>query len=446
MKKNIYFISCVLGFTLICSSVFGQTIGHITPDTPKPFKFKVVDIKTTPSVNRVYQPASSPSVVAFNEPNRHKQQLAHYEKDRQKVQLREQALKDVYKEINASYARVRYTFPSFGSDARTDHYYQAFEKLKSMNPDDFSLKEATFLIENAFYENTRAYSEFEQTISNIAGFIKDAMQEQNLDTNNHLSKNLSIYQYIADTLTVNGKTHKPYTYDFNDYMGKENWDNMFVSKLLYKGKGQCNSMPRLYLILAEELGAESYLAFAPNHSFIRFKSKLGEWHNAELTSGAIMSDIFMLDSGFMKAETVQNGNYMTGLTRRQLMSMIFNDLASGYISKFGRDEFVQEVIDKALELNPESINTNIHHFNMRLARMSFVAQQLQIKQTSDLKPYPKAVEIFKSLAKQDRKLKDLGFEEMPKERYEAWLQSLKEEKEKQDNETFSGLKQQIIKD
>lgn len=434
-------------FGLLVTDAFSQSIGHIVPDTPKPFKFKIVDVSSSPISNVAHQVPTSPTVLDFNTNNRHQQQLNQYEQDRQRVALQEQALKEVYNEIGAAYGNVLYTFPSYGTDARTTFFHQAFEKLNAMDPDDFSLKEATFIIENAFYENKEDYAEFDKTIGNISDFIKEAMREQNLDPNSNLSKNLSIYQYMTDTLTVGNTAHKPYTYDFNDYMGQDNWDNMFVSKLLYKGSGQCNSMPRLYLILAEEIGAESYLAFAPNHSFIRFKDRIGEWRNAELTSGAIMSDIFMLDSGFMKAETVQNGNYMTGLTKRQIMSQLLNDLASGYISKFGSDEFVQSVIDKSLELNPDGINPNIHQFNMLLARMSFIAQQLQAKSPEQLQPYPKAMEVFKDLVDQDKKLKNLGFEEMPKERYEAWLQSLKEEKEKQDNtELFGGFKQQLIKD
>ncbi len=436
--------SVIIGCIFICSIVLTvsvQSIGHIIPETPKPHKFRIVSASPY-STPQTYQS----QIVSLNSSTHQNQQLAHYENDKRKVAQRELALKEIYKELGSSRLNVRYTFPSFEADARTGHYYKAFDKLNAMNPDDFSLKEATFIIENAFYENKRSYAEFEQTISNIGGFIKDAMIEQNLDPKSNLSKNLSIYQYIADTLTVNGKTHNPYTYDFNDYMGQENWDNMFVSKLLYQSKGQCNSMPRLYMILAEEIGAESYLAFAPNHSFIRFKDNIGEWHNAELTSGAIMSDIFMLDSGFMKAETVQNGNYMTGLSKAQIMAQLLNDLASGYISKFGRDEFIERVIDKALELNPNGINSNIHKFNMQLARMSYVAQQLNAKHPDQLKPYPKALEIFNALAQQDQKLKSLGFEEMPKERYKAWLASLKAEKEKQDDsKLLGGFKKQTLK-
>lgn len=426
---------------LIGNMTFAQTLGHIAPSAPSPQTFKPLMPTMTPTSNY-----NNPSPVAPNPMARHQQQLLQYEQDRQQMFMREQAKKRIYEDMKNTHFTVRYTLPSLKGDAKTGHYYQAFERLKKMNPNDYSLKEATFLIENAFYENKRSYAEFDKTISDIGDFIKGAMKAQNLDMSNVLSKNLSIYQYIADTLSVNGTTHNPYIYDFNDYMGKENWDNMFVSKLILQGKGQCNSMPRLYLILAEELEAESYLAFAPNHSFIRFKDNIGEWHNAELTSGAIMSDIFMLDSGFIKAETVMNGNYMTGLAKAQVMAQLLNDLASGYISKFGYDDFIEQVIDYALELNPDGINSNLHKFNYQMKSMEFIAQQLQAQSPKDLQPYPEAVAMFKALAKQNQQLKDLGFEEMPQERYEAWIKSLEAEKDKQDEERIlNGFKKQAIK-
>lgn len=288
---------------------------------------------------------------------------------------REQHLKEIYNEIGANNRGVQYTFLSFGSDKRTVAYYQAFKKLKAMDPDDFSIKVATFIIEDAFYENQMDKGEFDRTISNIGNFISDAMREQGLGPENNLTKNLSIYQFIADTLTVNGKPHHPYTYDFDDYMGRENWDNMFVSKLLYEGSGQCNSMPRLYLILAEELKAESYLAFAPNHSFIRFKNHIGEWYNAELTSGAIMSDIFMLDSGFMKAETVQNGNYTKALNEKESLALLLIDLAQGYQrrSPYNDGAFILQSCSTALEYYPNLINAillRLETTKMGLERMA----------------------------------------------------------------------------
>lgn len=83
------------------------------------------------------------------------------------------------------------------------------------------------------------------------------------------------------------------------------------------------------MILAEELGAKASLAFAPNHSFIKFKDYKGDWYNAELTSRALMADALMLSSGYIKSETITNGNYMIAQSKRQVMAQLLNDLASG---------------------------------------------------------------------------------------------------------------------
>lgn len=451
MKKNLVVKLCVFALISVSSHLNAQSIRNVIPDTPRPFKFKVITDNS--KVDRGIGTRKAPTIthnitqlgVNNSMLNRYQQQLDQYERDRKTVLQREEYMKKLNKEIALSITkrRINYTLQTYENDPGANYYYEAFEQLQRMNPDKFSLQEVTFLIENAFYNGKLDKQKFDKTISNISDFIKRAIRNQNLDPKNNLAKNLTIYQFITDTLTVDGTTHKPYTYDFDDYWGRENWDNMFVSKLLYQGDGQCNSMPQLYLILAEQLEAESYLALAPNHSFIRFKDHIGEWHNVELTSGAIMSDIFMLESGFMKAETIQNGNYITARTKRQLMSKLLNDLASGYISKFGYDEFVQKIINRSLELNPNGINTNIHQLNIQLARMTYVAQQLEAKSPKELSPYPEAVALFKELVAQEKKLKKIGFEEMPRERYEAWLESMNKEKEKQDYQKIKGLKQRI---
>lgn len=429
-------------FLLIGFASIGQSLPNVAPPTPQASTLRII----TPGSS----PTSRTSTAAYSQfpSTRTNSQLNQYERDRKHVAQRELALKEVYKEVNSKKLSVRYSLPNRENDSKTFFYRKAFDSLIRMNPDSFSIKDATFIIENAFYDNTKDYENYSETIANLTSFIKKSMQAQGLKPENNLAKNLSIYQFITDTVTVGKMTHNPYKYDFNDYMGQENWDNMFVSKLIYNGSGQCNSMPRLYQILAEELGAEAHLAFAPNHSFIKFQDNLGDWYNAELTSGALMADALMLSSGFIKSETVINGNYVTAQTNRQVMAQLLNDLASGYISKFGVDGFVEQIINKSLELNPNGINGNLHKIKYQIAQMSYVAQQLEAKHPSQLQGYPRALELHNGILEQDRKLKNIGFENMPKERYEAWLKSLEKEKSKQEEESLlnSFKIQKTIKD
>ncbi len=438
MKKIIIFI-ILCGLPLYSTS---QQLPQIIPTVPQPSTIPRMNHstfgkqRTTVPVHGFQQ-----EILAQN-----KQQLLQYERDRQAVLAAEKAKEQFLKE-QREYS-ILYKLPNNKHVLKRQSYHRAFQALQAMNPDDFSIRKATFLIENAFYDEQKSEGDFNKTIANTVDFIQQIIKQQGVNPQDNTAQNLVLYQYFTDTLTSGEQTHYPYRYDFNDYMGQKNWDNMFVHKLMLEGSGQCNSMPRYYLILAEAMGIESHLAFAPNHSFIKFQNPTGDWYNAELTSGAIMTDAFMLSSGFIKSETVMNGNYLIPKTKRELMAQLLNDLASGYISKHGYDGFIDEVISRSLQLNPKGINGNIHKLHYQIEELEFIVRQLQIRRQEDLKYYPKAQKRFEAIQLQMKKLKALGHEVMPKERYEAWLKDLKAEAIKQEqNQVLQKLHSSpIIKD
>ena len=157
-------------------------------------------------------------------------------------------------------------------------YWKAFNKIKEILENaPLNLKQAVFEVEHAF-NNTFTFDDFNNRIEELLYIVKFL----NNEPLNNTAVNLSIIKAMSQTHTVPvpGKetTHTsfPFTYDFNDPYGDRDQNNMFVSKLLFTNKGQCHSMPLLYLILAEELGAEAYLSFSPNHSFIKFKDERGD--------------------------------------------------------------------------------------------------------------------------------------------------------------------------
>lgn len=434
MKINVLYILQAIIISTVSSGTFAQTLPNVLPSTPQPSTFQVQRVGISPSG----QPQRNYRLPTNTNPN-YQRQISQYEKDRLEVQRMEELKRSINRDLN-KIRTIQYALPGRGINPKGAFYHQAFDNLQKMNPDEFSIKDATFIIENAFYDNQKSYQEYEEVISNTTQFIAEAMIEQKLDFNDNVDKNQTIFAFITDTLSAGGRTHYPYRYDFNDYMGQKNWDNMFVHKLMFTGSGQCNSMPRYFLILAEQMNAKSHLALAPKHSFIRFQDNAGEWHNAELTSGAIMTDHFMVESGYMKSEAISNGSYMTSQSKRQLMSQLLNDLASGYISKFGYDGFVKEVIDKSLELNPEGMNGNLHKMIYQIVEFKFVARQLGVRSKQELLHYPKLTEMDKGLQRQDAKLRSMGYETMPQERYEAWLSELEDAKKKQEKEDLKELK------
>jgi hypothetical protein len=194
--------------------------------------------------------------------------------------------------------------------------------------------------------------------------------------------------------------------------------------------GQCHSMPSLYLILLEQIGAEANLVMSPNHSYIRFKNNDGKMQSIELTNGMFSADSFVLNNGYIKSEALQNKIYMQNLTKKELLSQMYVDLASGYIHKFGYDEFVNKILDKALELNPNNINVTLWQSNLNQKRFVKACNKLGINPNNqeslrNIRNYPNLVAQLKNINRQFDYIDRLGFAQMPPEQYEKWLGSLK---------------------
>ncbi|RQO37674.1 hypothetical protein DBR39_12335 [Chryseobacterium sp. KBW03] len=264
-----------------------------------------------------------------------------------------------------------------------------------------------------------------------------------MEDSDNVSKNLSIFRYFAEDSKQGGKVvHKAMKYDFDDYMGAKDYSKMFVSKLMKTNSGQCHSMPLLYLILAEQIGADAYLVMSPNHSYIRFKNDDGEVLSIELTNGMFSANSFVLNSGYIKAEALKNKIYMQNLNKREVLSQTYVDLASGYIHKFGYDEFVSKVLDKALLLNPQNINATLWKSNTDQVRFMQSCARFgidpQIKeQLQNIRNYPPLEDQFRQINLSFDYIDQSGFTQMPLDQYEKWLGSLRSTENKQKSDEIA---------
>lgn len=366
----------------------------------------------------------------------------------QQIEAQNQLKKDINK-LNSGNS-IKYSLPSFSTEKGTEYYRQVFDEMVTLNVDNYSIKDVNFKIENAYFENKLQKEEFDKNIKQTADFILAKMKELNFDPNSNSAKNFMIFKYFTETLQVKGfkEKHFPIKYDFEDYWGQINWSKMFVTKLLKTNTGQCHSLPLLYLTLAEQMGAVAYLSLSPNHSYIKFQDEKGKWYNLELTNGMFTVSSFILNNGFIRSEAIQNNIYMQSMTKKELLSQCYTDLASGYIHKFGYDEFVQKVTNKALELNPNSITANMVKANFNTETVKYVVWQLKLteKNKDAIQKYPKAVALINEMNKQYDKIDDLGYQPMSSDAYEKWLGSLKETKNKQESEKLANqVKGLIIK-
>lgn len=374
--------------------------------------------------------------------NKNQQQLNRHHQNLQRQQRQGQELEAIYREISEpskpkTTSTVNYDLPSCASVPGTSAYRSAFSEITKMadGQKPFTLKEANFLVENAFYENQAQFEQFNKSIKQIGQFLRWKMEELNYDQNSNLAKNLILYRFFADTLEIKSKNlnHLPFKYDFEDYFGYEDWTKMFVEKALATNSGQCHSLPLLYLILAEEIGARAQLAYSPRHSYVKFQDDDGKWHNVELTNGMMTTDAFVLQSGYIKAEALQNEIYMMPLNQKELLSHILFDLAKGYTVKYCYDSFVEKVIDKALELDPHNINAHAVKSDYRTLRFKYVQKQLNIS-PDNIHKYPKAKQLLDEMYAEYEIMDNLGFEEMPAHAYEKWLGSLQTARQKQESD------------
>lgn len=425
-----------LHLTLLCGLICSLTFCQVKlPKTPTVTNFQVI----TPNLGLPNSNVPNINLPNTNFPTSQPNGMAVYEQDKRRVEHQQNELKQIYAELNAD--RINYDLPSYGNIESTKYYRKAFDQLTELNAENFSVKKATFIIENAYFEEKQNYEEFENVVKQTGDFLRAKMDELGYDQNRNLAKNFMLFQFFSDTLEIKSKNlkHLPFKYDFEDYLGVKDWSKMFVSKLLATGKGQCNSLPRLYLILAEEIGAEAFLSLSPNHSYIKFRDEDDNWYNVELTNGIFTTESMILQSGFIKSEALQSGIYMQQMSEKQLLSQLLSDFAQGYARKFGYDQFVKKVIDKALELYPNSITANMINSNYLTIQFEYVAKQVGINprdrnELQNIRHYPNLVKLLNNVNSQYNKVDDLGFEFMSAEAYQNWLASLKNSKQQQDSE------------
>ncbi|MDR0834811.1 MAG: hypothetical protein LBN93_11650 [Candidatus Symbiothrix sp.] len=431
------FVGIALLLTLVTIKLFGQ-IPVIK--TPQPATFPRYGIGGANSGRNNI----GPNVPNFNRPD--PRSYDSYEQDRLEVQRRNAEIQRVIDESFEFYSfnhSAQYDFPSQTDVPGTEYYRDAAEKLNNMlnGTTSLNLKEAVYLVENAYFEGQIDYARYNKAIQDMANLARQKAQEDNYNWNNPVAKNMMLFRVMSDTLTVKtpGRegftTSYPMKYDFDDYWAKYDYSKMFVTKLLSTHGGQCHSMPLLYLILCDEIGAEANLAFAPAHTYIKFKDNENNWHNLELTRGWLVTDAFVIGSGFITSEAIKNGVYMQPQTKEQTIAHCLSDLALGYIRKYGYDPFVKQCLETALQYAPYNSSALRARSNYQSFLFEYLGNQAGRPPLESLKDtHPHLYKIREERDSIYRLIDNIGLRDMPKELYDKWLHSLDDEAEKYKNE------------
>lgn len=295
-------------------------------------------------------------------------------------------------------------------------------------------KKAVFLVENCYLNNEYSYNDFSNGIDIYVDLCRSLIESWDLvyqeSDKDQVAISAAVFSVMKDTIPVQQVGDKilhnlPLGYDFEDIYGANDWTKMFVMKLLSSKKGNCHSLPYLYKILVESLGGKAYLAYAPNHIYIKQHSKEFGWYNTELTSGFFPIDAWLMASGYIHLSAIQNGVFMDTLSAKQSIGACLVDLAQGYEKKFGIEngEFILNVCKTVLNEHPNNIN----------ALLLKSETKMNLWKTAVGKTKEEKQAEFLEIQELYTKIHDFGYRAMPKEMYLDWLVSLKEEKHKYQN-------------
>jgi hypothetical protein len=412
------------------------TLGEIQINAPQPFQFTPVTLNAAPAMGQPGLPNINPIFAdnAIEEQNRRILQQHSMLPGQITTPQQVKQLADIERDLmEEKFYREHIEWSN-----KTAIYRQAFGMLNQLNPDNFSITNAVFIVENAFLDNKFPYKEFFKALELRADHVKQILKRENLDSKNNIALNYGIQKLYAGSNAYYNPTTKqtvtvpPFKYDFNDFRGEQDYTKMFTIKLLGTGKGQCHSMPLLYLMIAEQLGAKAWLSLAPQHSFIQFVDRNGNLMNFETTNGNLVSTHWLYQSGYINANALKERTYLDTLSQRQLYAQCMADLLLGYLKKFGYDDFAEQIRQRIMQLNPNNMTALIvdTETKKRVAMQKILAAGKPPEEK--LSQYPEAYQAFLAMQDAFDRVDALGYQDMPKEAYQAWLKSIEQEKKKQE--------------
>lgn len=144
--------------------------------------------------------------------------------------------------------------------------------------------------------------------------------------------------------------NRAFSYDLADPLG-EKLASRQLSTYVATRKGNCVSMPTLFLIVADKIGLNVHLATAPLHMFIRYTDPAGVVSNLEPTSGGhAATDAFYREKMPMTDRAVESGAYMRTLSKRETIAELATTVMDALIDQHRFQEAV-DVADAILAVN-----------------------------------------------------------------------------------------------
>lgn len=219
--------------------------------------------------------------------------------------------------------------------------------------------------------------------------------------------------------------YQSYGYDFDDPLGK-NIRNKLLLNYIASRKGNCVTMPLLFVILGQRLGLDVTISTAPLHLFVKYTDpETGTTYNLEDTSGAKPArDVWIRQQNPMTDEAIANGLYMQKLSKRETAAVMATVLTE-YFAHRQEHEKVIALSDVVLAHYQKDVASMLWKGGTyaRLVKRDFVSKYPMPK----LIP-PEKYGYFKYLEDQNRfwfaKAEALGWREPDRDQEVRYLHSI----------------------
>lgn len=150
--------------------------------------------------------------------------------------------------------------------------------------------------------------------------------------------------------------NRPFGYDQADPFGLK-VENKLLSTYMATRRGNCVSMPTLFMILAERIGLDASFALAPLHVFVRVNHPERGSMNIETTSGANFArDDWYREKMPMSDRAIESGLYMRPLGKAEGFALLATTVLE-YLERERRYQDVVDVADAILKTNPRDALT-----------------------------------------------------------------------------------------
>lgn len=459
MQKLFFSVFCFF-MLLYCQAQTapGSGIGIVPPQQPQSATFSPVNINAkTGSMNkadRLNVPRQNTSVYIRNQ--------AEQKQKQKEIDLITSEIEKYNRSVRQPNPVKRYVDTSqYGKDLAI--FQTALEQLKKLltySPFNLSLADAFYVTESAYGDPYLTRKEYDNVLNKSVAFIKTWMQQNKYDLNNN-DKHLAIQKFMSEKLAVTESytskdgakkikqsEHLPFFYDFDDFEGKSDHRNFFVTKCLATGGGQCNSMPMVYLLLPEKLNVPAYLSFAPQHALVKYRKNNGEVVNYEATTNWHINNSWYEENLFISADAIRSGIFLDTFDKQKIVANCMLDLANEYIRKMPNDngKFIQDCLWESHFYFPKNNNIYAYFIYSSLLK-GWLSKYIALHNITDLEKIKQdrwAYDLQKEYQQNEAYIQELGYRDLPEGVYETIVREGRAKNEMQKQIHLSGKKKRNL--